>query len=915
MPLLLDSGMISGITSERSDFFSLPEAFTPFIPPVSRVNQWDRPVAPLVVDSEGICYLVLLKDVRSPSKYRKDEFDGLQLLVDAVWKEGLSDLFEFPKFCAIDFLCFRTIAAPLERWFQDESGYLPFVTHAVWSDPSELSKWEQANPEAAQALAELAKHIPGCAKYPFPTEGDFFAILLAENKQKMALSCPLGFQTRSFNPSEASVSEIVNIMSNFDNPVTSPLVFRALLREKGFRVRHIGRILEGLNIPILKELVVKEMIGRSAKWHVRKLLGQAFAEGTLTLSPPGVKVLLADAEIEQLLIEDASRYFEVPATEIVPFLTVLNPFTARFSSSIFSWCIENRTLFPHEQLLGIPKSLGYFPTTKFVAPRPAPVVVKPEETSPMDALPLSYAARLFELEMAMASGDFSKAVVTIGELVHVIIRMRLLESSEVIKEQMRVKALALCEAGRGMVHQDLIVPPLITHAILECFPSVSVFSELRREIILVEGENSVSLLALDSVMARHVFESDPAQAIRFLSHVAERAEKWLGAAHPVTTASWVRKAQAIKRVIERQVKESRSPFSPVDLQDGIKCLNRAIKASALSKIPRPHTNAALDEVSLSYHMLAIFHMWNGQPGKAVETSREGLAQLVIAAGGRIHHPRYLNCAFLHAKLLEMFAASVRETAPALQAAREAVDLLERILDSLEDLSSNCESDTDVVQELIQIFGHDFIDTENEMKRKLAITALLLKLNVWLLDPCTAADLLDLVVADQISGTKGVLVLPHRAAVKEAVSRSLKNKLDQGDEKSRSNIPILEFSSSLPESVMLCCKRALIAKSKGTSVSNWFKTFREETVRTMGETENSFSVQNKQILTSLFLAFVFVSTADEVYVGPLANPLIPRKLPPVKEAKSQGVIYRDWERSAVLYSIDHAINPLLDPINN
>ena len=901
---LFNSGIITGRSHGVSNFFQIPSEYASYLPPILRVSDWDKPVGPVVVDSEGICYLVLLNEERDRCKKRTDEIDGLQLLVDSIWKEGRADLFEFPKFCAVDFLCFKVIAAPMERWIENEPGYVPFLSSSVWTHPQELLRWELANPEAAQALGELSKHIPGSGKYPFPSSENScsFNILLAVTKQKIALHCPVGLRTDS-PPSPETILVIVDAITNFECPVSSPLVFRSLLRRHGFRVRHIGKLLLDLKFPILKEIVVREMIGRSAKWYLRKLLADSWTQGTLTMSHPSIKHLLSDAEVEKLLIDDAARYFSVPFSELAPFVTGLNLFNVKYVRSDFI-SLENRTLFPHSDILGLGKSPGFFPSVKCVIPRPSPVVVDPAVTSPFDALPLSYAAKLFELETAMASGDFLRAVVTIGELVDVIMKMRAIEPSNVNKEQMRIKVLALCEAARVMVHQDLLVPPLITHAVLDCAPSFALFTHLKNEIINVEGEkNCLTLLSLESSMAEHLFESDPGTAVKLLSHVAERAEKWLGAQHPVTIASWVRKGQTIKRMIAEPRGEDPPVNLQIILQDGIKCLNKAIKACGL--IPPSSAGPVIDQASLSYHLLAIFYMWNGQHGNAVERSREGLVHIEKVFG--ILHPRYLNSAFLHAKLLEFYAASIQDTVLALGAAREAVELLERILDSLQDLSSSCEADTDVVKELVKLFGEDFIDTELDMKRKLAITALLLKLNVWLLDPCVAADLLDLVVADQLSGIKGVLVLPHRSAVKEAVTTSLRNKL--GESKLHSNLPVLEFSSALPESVMKCCQMALLEKSKGTPVTDWFKSFRQETLRTMGETENFESVQNKELLTSLFLVFVYIATPDEVYAGPLASPLVPRTVPLIKEAASMGIIYRDWERSAVLYSIDHGINPL------
>ena len=906
LDLLFNFGIIADRGRSDSSYFTVPGAYAPYLPPVLQVQQWDRPVTGVVVDAEGICYLVLLNTERNESKRRKNEFDGMQLLVDAFWKEGRADMFEFPKFCVVDFLSFKVIAAPLERWLQTEAGYAPFLTSSVWKNAPQMAQWEKVNAQAAEALADLSKHIPGCGKYPLPRadEGDAFRLLIAVSKQKMALSCPVGLALDPSEPNPAALIAILEAMTRIENPVSSPLVLRSLLKTHGFRVRHLGRILLGLEFPILKEIVAREMLGRSAKWHIRKLIGDSFQENNClpVLSAEKVDLLLADSNLERFLVQEASEYFSVPFAELSPYVTPIPSYFAKFVKSDFS-SVENRTLFPHANLLEkSPISGGcFFPSLKFVSPRPSPIQVS--ASSPLDALPLHYAAKLFELELMMASGNILRAVVTIGDLVDVILQMREIEPVFSHKEQMRRKVLALCEAGRGMIHQELLVPPLITHAVLECAPSFEVFTQLRAEIN-ESSDTQLALLALDSLMAKHLFEKDPGKAVDLLAGVAERSEKWLGASHPVTIASWVRKGQTIKQMVDMRHDATHADF-PKLLQNGIRCLNKAINAavkdhSALSPI---------DQKSLSYHLLGIFHMWNGEPGKAVSVTRQGLEHLELTTFG-VLHPRYINSAFLHAKMLELFAASSTDTAQALQAAREAVDLLERLLDSLQDLTSSCDSDADVVKELVTLFGEEFLDTDLDMKRKLAVTALILKLNVWLLDPSVSADLLDLVVADQLSGAKGVLVLPNRLAVKEVVTKSLKAKIEQLKSKSHSSLPVLEFSSTLPEPVMKCCKMALLAKSRGTSVTDWFRFFRDETVRTIGETENLISVQNKQLLTTLFLSFVYVTTADDVYVGPLAYPLVARDSVFMKESRSLGIIYRDWERSATLYSIDHDINPLL-----
>jgi hypothetical protein len=247
-------------------------------------------------------------------------------------------------------------------------------------------------------------------------------------------------------------------------------------------------------------------------------------------------------------------------------------------------------------------------------------------------------------------------------------------------------------------------------------------------------------------------------------------------------------------------------------------------------------------------------------------------------------------------MLENYAASVRDTVVAVSTARDAVKLLEQVLGSLQDLSTESENDSEMVKELTRLLGPEYLNSDSDMKRKLAIVALILKLNVWLLDPSVAGDILDLMIADQLSGTRGVLALPPREAVKEAVTATLAEKLEVSKQ-SNKPAPVLKLAASLPEQVLTCCQMALVANSKGALVTEWFQGFVAETLRTMGETGN------RDLLCSLFRTFVFVVSTDHIYVGPLSLPLVAR--PPVKELPhSRGIIYRDWEISATLFAIDH-----------
>ena len=401
-------------------------------------------------------------------------------------------------------------------------------------------------------------------------------------------------------------------------------------------------------------------------------------------------------------------------------------------------------------------------------------------------------------------------------------------------------------------------------------------------------------------MAKCLFEKFPAEALPILNLAALRAEKDLGARHPVTVAIWIRKAQTVKKVLE-SIELPREPADREEyIQQGIKCLNKAMLAAEMSE----RSTGLLDAASFSHHLLSVLHLWNGEPGKAAGISRSGLLRLEAHFGR--NHPRYLNTAFLHAKLLECYAASCQSSALAADTAREAVEVLEGILDTLIELVD----ENGVVPNFKDfIDDSDMMSAETEMKRKLAISALILKLNVWLLDPAEASDLMDFVVADKLKGSRGVALLPRRAAVKEAVKTLLKSTMSP--ERSKF-MPVLELSSSLPDSVLHCCNSALLAKSKGMRVSDWFRNFHQSTVRTIGDdfTLNSTNQRARELLISLFLTFVFINDNGLLYIGPITCPLLPKPEQVDKHKyHSRGVIYREWERSATLYSIDHELYPI------
>ena len=123
-----------------------------------------------------------------------------------------------------------------------------------------------------------------------------------------------------------------------------------------------------------------------------------------------------------------------------------------------------------------------------------------------------------------------------------------------------------------------------------------------------------------------------------------------------------------------------------------------------------------------------------------------------------------------------------------------------------------------------------------------------------------------------------------------------------------SLPVLEMTTVLPEPVMGCLNMALTAKANGTRVSDWFNEFREKTMMTIGDGPGTESSQFRDLLTEVFLTFVYIESDDCVFIGPLSSPIVPRKKVP-ERITSQGQIYRLWERSATLYTIDHGLYPI------
>jgi len=903
----------------ETQFFSVPDNYAQFLNPVLRYHPWDESVLPTlaVVDDQGIAYIVLANYDTAKSKFRKREFDGLQSIVSAIYKEGRTDIFDIPTCCYIDYLCFRVIAAPLQLWLPDENPLIPYLSYDLVKDnPQDLAPWIRSSPEVIDALNHISAHIPGTIcpnlfrQFPPSSEAlneDVTSLLISPYRQKLTPYCPIDiFPFPSPLPSDELISLVVDKITNFDCLVTSPIVLRSLLKEYHVAVHDMGVLLVKLQLPVMKQIIVTEMVGRRAKWYIRELLYDHFTSGK-PLSHIDVTTALEGQKMEKLMIESASEYFKVPVREIAPFFTHIDPYHIRFAYGGVD-IAENRALFPQYNQIrpSFPEVPGFFPTSRSVFPRPPSVEVeKNQSANPIDYLPLKYASQIYRLEMAFAEGNVLEGISILGNLSLTVLKMRQIEPIEDNKEIMRIRALALAMAARDLVPFAISVPTSILQSILECIPVHVIYKNFRQDVFQAEGGESVTLLSLDNQMAKCVFDKSPEIAIPILTTCAERSERYLGARHPVTIASWIRLGQAIKKVLETNPQNYSVQDRQVMIRNAIKWLNKAQKAAELTQPPR--FDFILDHLSFVHYLLSIFYLWNGEPGKAVCVSRDGLA--ILAKQFSTIHPRYLNSAFLHAKLLEKYAASTNDTFIATSTAREAVDVLEDILDALLDL-------TDVQGVPVEEFysldaylgGIDQFEEEMDTKRKLAITALIVKVNIWLLDAAVASDLLDLVVADYFSGSRGMLDLPRKMAVKDAVIYVINKRTEELQKIHASTLPVLELTTQLPERVVGCLNVALKAKAARMRVSDWFHNFRERTLMTIGDGPDSESSNHRDLLTECFLTFAYIESDDCVFIGPLSAPIVPKTILPDRMTR-QGNIYTRWERSATLYTVDHALYPI------
>jgi hypothetical protein len=902
---LFKEGVLCKVGDPRIDapFLQIPPEYEKYLPPVFRVHSWDQACFSPVVDTDGLCYLVLMNDDRDLAKPRESEFDGLQAIVEAIWDEGRVDLFDLPICCVVQYMCFRVIISPMELWMEGEESYRRFLDSEIVGDPVKLAAWQNANAEVSSVLQDVAKHIRNnLTKYPIgfsSTSESVGGLWLSVNRQKLSLYCPrldLMVSPQHFSPNLDKINELAMKIKNMECLAISPIVIRAMLRDHEVRVRHSGLILQALDLPIFKQIVVRDMLSRAAKWAIRRELGAAVRE----MRPlPSINLAQLWCDRESELCEEASAYFNVPISEIDPYLpTNLDPYVARYYDDLDFSTSDNQALFPHASLLNVNRT-GFFPVSKFVAPRPKPELSTDDHGNALESLPVKYAAKIYELELNIGSGDLVEAVVSISDLVETVIGMRAIDPVESSREQMKLKILALCEAARALQPACLPLPVQIIHSILRMTPSVILYRAFRNELVRSEGSDSISLLPFDSFMASLIHSSDAELAETILTLVIQRSERMLGLRHPVTVSAYIRKAQTIKSVLELPAPSDDIKHRQSLIHEGVRCLSRAV--AALKAETRANVITA-DQLSVAYQLLAIFHTWNGESKKAVAVSREGMDSIQQFFGSL--HPRYLNSAFLHARLLEDLAASI--TLPptdAVHVAREAVEILEDLLTRLQDLANIDCLDQSTLNEFTHLLGPGFDNSEADMKRKIAVTAMLLKLNVWLLDSALASDILDLVVAHRVSGSRGVLHLPHRQAVKDFVRKTLSESL-QNFHSAKNALPKVELTGPLTDSVLKCCKLALIANSRGSSITAWFKAFTDDTLRGMGDSDASAT--NRDLLTSLFMQFVFVTShADGVYVGPISQPLMPRKLA-AETRSSQGVIYRDWALSATLYCLDHDV---------
>jgi hypothetical protein len=883
----------------RAAFCIIPEEFFKFLPVVLRIRHSDEVYMNPVVDAEGICYLILMNEDRSSSKFRKAEFDGMQLMVDAIWEEGRVDLFELPICCSTEYLCFRVLSAPLELWMSGECEPVPFLTSAVISDNEKLSAWETRNPDVMKALQDISRHFaPSTGKYcvpehpgPDPLGG---ALLLSLNRQKLVIYSA-GHLTNTPCTTDESVMSVASAMTDLDQLVTSSLSLRALLRQYGVPVRDLGKLLRKLTLLSFKRVVVRNMFSRAAKWHVRRIYAQALL-GKSDLPSVDLKEILRTQG--DCLLKDVCAYFAISPSHVMPFIPEsLDPLVVRYFEGVDFLSVDNRSLFPHAGLLEMNRT-GPFPTSRFVCPRTIRTKAGPLKMISTDCLPSRYAGKIFELEVMVASGELLNSVVCIGEIVDCVLKMRELEPLEANREEMRLKALALCDAGRALLPAALSLPFTVASAIINASGSLKLYRVLRREAVETDDESSVQTLALDLAMTRQVYKDDPELAIAILSSVIPQAERILGTTNMVTIGTYIQRAQAIKRLLETCSPETTKKKQEY-IRDGIRCLNKARNALTAGDLSNAFSLNAKDQITHTDQLLAVLYLWNGETGKSVSISREGL-QKTRTAFGQLHS-RYLNAAFMHARLLEEYSASIEgQCVEALCSAKEAVGILEDLLELLQDIAKDepsrpykdsdlsCTSEPDEDQECI--------------KRQLAITAILLKLNVWLLEPGISADLLDVIMCQNLQGSRGILVLPTRPTLKDYVTKLLNDRLTSSS-RGHATHTVLELSSSLPIEVLTCCKMALLAKSEGIPVSSWFRSFCDHSLRDFGDASSN---QNRSLLGSLLMTFVFVESQNHgIYVGPISCPLVPRSnAQPLPSPR--GIIYRDWDLSATLYCLDHGL---------
>jgi hypothetical protein len=877
---LYSSGVLRAKGGGSSEFFQVPPEYHARLPSILRTPPGIDPHPlglPLIVTSEGICSIVLGNHEESFSKYLQSEFDGVQLLVNAIWRNHLTDVFDIPIFTYTDYLCFRVVSAPLQMWVREEPNLVRF----------------RYNEKLDPVFTQLEQHMFGARLKPLLLDPSVDPPLLLESVQRQRLVLNrLAHLNPMFEPSSDLINTVVSRMEDFDFLVTSPLVFRSLLRELGFPVRCLGKLLLHATLPCLKQVLVNDMVTRRAKWHFRKIQFIDYIDGR-SMGRLSWEDLVQSAEFCDRMIDSASSYFGVHVDELIPYFTSISLYGVGVG--------EGRVVFPHLDLI-TPKTCanepyGFFPRTRCMYPRPPSVSVRTLGKSPLDWLPLRYAGFVYSLEMVMAIGDFAQASVTLSGLADTSLRMMELEPVEENKTMLGQRAVALAAESVKLTPLRMTPPVAALRTIVQISQSFERYKSLRGVVVDNEGDDSFTLLALDCAMAKSI--NNPEHAVAMLASCSIRAEKALGARHSVTVSCWVQLAQAIKRYIEQGSLSEKLRQSL--LREGITCLNKAKLAAQMADPDIPLTGP-LDHGSMIHYLLSMLYLWNGEPGKALAVSREGL--VVLESKFSVYHPRYLNSAFLHAKLLEMHAASVRDKAASIACAREAVNVLEDVLGSLLDLTD----DSGVLRQELFSFDEFLGGTEQfqrdvDMKRKLSVCALILRMDIWLMDEVTARDVLDLIVCDELDGSIGVAELPGRILVRQNVVKTVERRLNEinGQRGDKKLLPVLDMTTALPEAVVNGCNLALIAKSKGQRVTEWFHQFLQVTTMSFGD---SLANQNQNILKTIFLTFIYIENMDNVWVGPISAPLVPAWRTEQKSYNS--TIYREWERSATLYCIDHEL---------